>query len=500
MNKLSLLKKGLPYFLVIIAGACTPFAFSPIHFYLFALLTPAILFKVWQKSLPKEAFIQGLLFGISFFSIGVSWVFISIHEFGNTSIFIASLLTFFFILVLAFFIGLQGYLYRRYFSQTSEISSIMTFSALWVIMEWVRSGIFSGFPWLILGYSQIHSALSGYIPILGEYGVSFLLTLSSGLLILFFSNKKRFLIASIFFMIWLSGFALSKIEWTKPKNLKWYKVALLQGDIPQELKWNPDYLNNTLKTYLELTRQHLTTDIIIWPESAIPTAYQYVNDFLIALNEEAKANNIALIVGIPSIANQKTNFEDHYYNGLFTFGKGSGSYFKRHLVPFGEYLPLKKLLHGLIAFFDIPMSDFIPGKMAQEKLKLKDLSAASFICYEIAYPEIVRYQIDTADLLITISNDSWFGNSLAPWQHLEIGQFRALQTGRYMLFASNSGVTAIINPKGIITKIIPQFKTAVLTGEIQAMVGITPWMKIGSLPIIFLLFLNLLFIKLKNKR
>lgn len=499
MKSTSLLSIGWQgYMLALIAGALTPFAFAPVGFYPLAVLSPAVLLALWSNAAPSRAFTQGLLFGIGSFGVGVSWVFISIHEFGNTAVPLAALLTFLFVILLALFTALQGYLSRRFFT-VNPLTIGFVFPASWVLMEWIRGWIFSGFPWNLMGYSQINSPLAGYIPLIGEYGVSFLVVLSSALLVMFFRlGPYRKAIAIALLLIWSSGIGLNKLEWTQPKNAKQYSAALVQGNVPQELKWNPNYLHDTLKTYLQLTRLHWDKDIIVWPESAIPTAYQYVTNFLEALNTEAKATNTAVIVGIPM--QHQYHFEDHFYNALVVLGAGSGIYFKRHLVPFGEYLPLKDLLRGLIAFFNIPMSDFIPGKMAQDNLKIMDLWVAPYICYEIAYAEVVRHNLPQAELLVTTSNDSWFGNSMAPWQHLEIGQFRALQTGRYMLFASNSGVTAIIDPKGRVIAMIPQFKEAVLSGKVQAMIGATPWVKIGTMPVIILLLVGLILTKLRDRK
>lgn len=488
------LQSRIGYFIALLIGVITPFAFAPVGFFPLAIVTPAILLLLWLGATPAQALKQGFLFGIGMFGVGVSWVFISIHEFGNTNVPLAALLTLLFIVILAAYPAITGYLLKRYFSLSLK-ASLFIFPALFVLMEWLRGWAFSGFPWLILGYSQIDSPLAGYIPIIGEFGVSFLILLTSALSVYAIKSAKYIYPTLALILIWGLGFTLTKIEWTAPNNSKWYRVALIQGDIPQELKWSPGYLDKTLKTYLRLTRPQWDKDIIVWPESAIPTAFHYVADFLDALDKEAKEHNTTLITGIPIQEQTKGSFADHFFNSLIVLGHGEGSYAKRHLVPFGEYVPLQALLRGLIGFFDIPMSDFIPGTITQGNLKAGNLAIAPYICYEIAYAEIVRQNLPQAELLVTASNDSWFGNSMAPWQHLEIGRFRAQQAGRYMLFATNSGVSAIIDPKGKIITSIPQFKEAVLTGKVQAMTGATPWVKLGTMPVIILLSLGLVLIK-----
>lgn len=439
------------------------------------------------------------MFGLGLFGVGASWVYISIHEFGNTPAVVAGIITFLFVFILASLIGLTGAVFRRFFTH-HLLHTAIAFPALWVLQEWLRSWIFSGFPWLLLGYSQINSPLAGYIPVLGEYGVSFLVTLISALLFLTSHVGKRFGYCLLVMLVILSGGAsLRQVNWTQPASDKWYSAALIQGNVPQEMKWNADYLDKTLRTYLTMTRTVWDKDIIVWPESAIPTAYQYAIDFINELGQEAKRTNTALIIGIPVEQQNPGDANSYFYNSLMVLGKGEGTYYKRHLVPFGEYLPLKKWLHGLIGFFNIPMSDFIPGEMPQPNLRVLGLAVAPFICYEIAYGNVVRQNLPAAELLVITSNDSWFGNSLAPWQHLEIGQFRSLQTGRYQLFASNSGITAIIDPQGRIVDRIPQFIEAVLIGKVQARTGVTPWVKWGSAPVILFILLIVAIIYIKNR-
>lgn len=485
MNLPKLLQGWPSLVLCLLAGATLPIAFAPVGFFPLAIVAPAILLAFWLQASPRRALLQGLLFGIASYGVGVSWVFISIHEFGNTSALLAAMFTFLFVLVLAIFTGLHGYLLRRLFVSNNLSTTLLVFPALWVLMEYLRSTVLTGFPWLLIAYSQVHAPLAGYIPILGEFGVGFLVLFSSALAVVSFkAGKKWFYPAIALIALWLIGAGLMKIQWTQPSNNKWYSVVLVQGNIPQELKWDAAYLDHTLRTYVDLTRPHWRSDIIIWPESAIPIAYQYVQEFIASLDSQAHHHAAALMVGLPMAANEK-----NYYNSVLMLGQGSGKYFKRHLVPFGEYLPFEKLLRGLIKFFDIPMSDFIAGLNPQANLTAADLWLAPFICYEIAYAEIVRNTLPQAQLLVTTSNDAWFGNSLAPWQHLDIGQFRALQTGRYMLFAGNSGVTAVIDPHGKTIAQVPQFKATVLTSKIQAMQGKTPWITIGTWPIIIFMLL-----------
>lgn len=283
----------------------------------------------------------------------------------------------------------------------------------------------------------------------------------------------------------MSGAAFSFIQWTKPLG-KPLNVALIQGNIPQQLKWTPEFLTATLHTYEELTQQNWNNPLIIWPETAIPLLKQDAMPFLLTIDQKAKQHQVALITGIPI----QEGFT--YYNAAIALGTGGGTYYKRHLVPFGEYTPLVDWFGKLLDVLNIPMSDFREGPYQQPQMHIPEGNVAVFICYEIAYPALALSELPKANILITISNDAWFGHSFASAQHLQIGQIRAEETGRYHLFSSNSGLTAIINPQGKILAIAPPFQTAVLTGSINAMSGATPLVHIGLNTIIGMIALLLI--------
>lgn len=256
---------------------------------------------------------------------------------------------------------------------------------------------------------------------------------------------------------------------------------MVQGDIPQALKWDQAYVQTTLKRYLDLTEPYWHSSLIIWPEAAIPLLAQDAKPFLTLINTQATQAHATLMTGIPV----QDGFT--YYNAMLALGNGQGIYYKRHLVPFGEYLPFSSLLRGLINFFNIPMSDFSEGPEHQALMQANGHPIAAFICYEIAYPELVRTDLPQAKLLINISDDAWFGHSFAAAQQLQIGQMRALETGRYALFSTNNGITAIVSPDGAIQARAPAFQPAVLTGQITFMQGETPWVKLGTYPLLILL-------------
>lgn len=494
--------------LALIAGALLALAFAPINFFPLAIFCPAILLLLWLNADPKLSFWQGFLFGLGFFGVGTSWVFVSIHEFGNTNIVISLFLTGLFISVLALLFALQGYIFayltgrsahRKAIEEqanqlfpnlnlenwtTITITSLFIFPALWVVFEWIRSWIFTGFPWLFLGASQLTSPLRGYMPIVGEYGVSFLVTLSSGLLVLILLSFKTFSRWPIYLFglvfIWVAGFLLVSVQWTKPIGQP-VKTSLIQGNIPQQMKWDPAYLQMILERYSQLTQNHWDSRIIIWPEAAIPLLQNEAQGFLDPIEQAAKNHHTAFITGIPI----KDGF--FYYNAVLALGDGHGVYYKRHLVPFGEYVPLDSFLRGLIGFFDIPMSNFSAGQWNQPNLQVAGLTIAPFVCYEVAYPQLVLSTLPQANLLLTVSNDAWFGHSFASNQHLQIAQVRALETQRYHLFSNSTGLSSIITPQGSLQAMAPAFQTTVLTGLVEGRTGSTPFIWLGIRPILILM-------------
>jgi apolipoprotein N-acyltransferase len=478
--------------LALIAGAILTLAFAPFGIYPLAILAPALLLALWLKISKKRAFLRGWLFGIGLFTSGVYWVFISIHNFGNASIPLSVIITGGLIAILALFPAANGYFLNRYFQQTTRAKVLYAFPATWVLLEWIRSWIFSGFPWLFLGYSQINSPLKGFAPIFSVYGISLAVILSSALFLNSLRCFRRAKYQEFYFsllalaFIWAVGSVLSFIPWTKPDG-PLVKISLIQGNIPQAVKWSPDQVLPTLDRYKKLTEKHWDSKIIIWPESAVPLTLQNAESFINDMSEQAYKHHTAIITGIPVESPEPGS----YYNAVVTLGSGTGIYAKQRLVPFGEFTPLPSLFKNFFTLLDIPMSDFIPAKEKLKPLEIGHLKIATFICYEIAFPEQVLSRDGEIGMILTVSNDAWFGHSIAQAQHLEIGQMRALEMGRPVLFVSNNGITAFIDPTGKIHSIAPAFETYVLTDTIQAYIGKTPWQYFGMDPILVILLFML---------
>ncbi len=461
------------------AGLGVPFAFAPYNLIFLAVLSPAVLIGLWLISSPKRAFVRGYLYGIGYFGLGVSWVAVSMYRFGGMSMPLATIATAVFILIWAFIPALLSFIVVRYFQHVRlTIKLLLVMPSLWVLFEWVRSWLFTGFPWILLGYSEVDGPLAGYGPVFGVYGISWLLMFCAGLLVLVIleRGKWRYYYVAGFLAILAAGLLAAQIQWTQPLN-KPLKVSLIQGNIPQDIKWRPEQRRPTIDLYTRLTQENWDSDLIIWPETAIPLYYYQAEGILQRLAEEARANRSDLLVGIPVIdfSNGK-----RYYNSMVSLGSKTDFYHKRHLVPFGEYLPLQSILGKLLDFFQIPMADFSSGPAEKSYLQVAGVNAGISICYEDVFGEEVIHALPQANILVNVSNDAWFGDSFAPHQHLQKARMRAIETGRPMLRATNNGVSALIDEKGKFIAVSPQFEQYVVTGKVQPMTGRTPFSVYGN--------------------
>lgn len=468
--------------LALLSGALLTLAFAPFSLYPLAIISLAALLYLWLTASVQRAFLRGFLFGIGLFGTGVSWVFISIHTYGEAPIWLSTLITAGFVCILALFPAINGYLLNYFFPTNNTTKRLCAFPALWVLIEWIRSWVFTGFPWLLVGYSQINSPLKGYAPLLSVYGVSLAVCLISALSVNFFYTTHKLRSIIIIAVIAIAGFSLSHITWTKPIGHP-IKISLVQGNIPQNLKWTWEAITPTLQRYQALSEKHWDSNIIIWPEAAIPIPLDDAVDYLRTLHLEAKKHNTALITGIP-VEDKKRN---GYYNAVLTIGNGFGFYFKQHLVPFGEFTPMPTYLTHFLDQFHIPLPNTITNTKSFPPILASGLRIATFICYEIAFPELVLTHDGHIDMLLTVSNDAWFGHSLALAQHLEMAQMRALEMGRPAVFVANTGITAFILPNGKIQSQAPIEQAFVLTDTIQKTNGKTPWQYAGMDPILLIL-------------
>jgi len=474
-------------------GALTVAGFAPARLALLPFFTAAGLLWLWQNAnTPRRAAALGFAFGMGLFLAGVSWVYISLHEFGAMPAPLAAVATFLFCALLAFFPGLAGYLQARWAGALAA-RQLLLIPALWTLAEWVRDWLFTGFPWLAFGYSQPASALAGYAPLVGVFGLSWLIWLCAGLLLALARADRRGAALSALAFLFATGYALTRIEWTVPQGAP-VTVSLLQGNVPQEMKWDEARFAATVQSYRRMTDASAAR-LTILPETAIPRFLDRIDpELLRALGQTARERGGDLIIGLPV-----RDAGGRYYNSLLSLGASpTQRYDKIHLVPFGEFVPPG--FGWIVSLLRIPLGDFSRGSAAQPPLALAGQKIAVNICYEDVFGEEIIRSLPEATLLVNASNVAWFGDSLAPHQHLEIAQMRALETGRAMLRSTNTGMTAIIDHRGNITAVLPPFTQGTLSGTAQGRSGSTPYVRWGNAPVLALAFLVCGLVALRHRR
>lgn len=465
----------------LLLGALAVTGFAPFYFYPSTIAAMAGLCHLWHRApTARAAAWLGLSFGLGLFGAGIYWIYISLHIFGGMPPPGAAFATFCLCLFMALFPGLVGWLAKR--------SGVLLIAAplLWALSEWVRSWIFTGFPWLTVGYTQVpHGPFAGFTPVVGIYGVSLVTVLFAALVAALATHwphkpMRRSLLLSLI-LLWVSGSLLKHIEWSQPTGAP-ISIALLQGNITQDLKWQEDELQRTMDKYLAMV-EDTKAKLVILPETALPVLAQDIpGDYLLALQRRAKANQGDLLLGAVEFEHGR------FYNSMLSLGVSPmQAYRKSHLVPFGEFIPLKGVFGWIYRdWLNIPLTDLSRGGFDQKPLTLAGQKVAINICYEDVFGEEIIRQLPQATLLVNTSNDAWYGESLAAYQHMQMSQARALETGRMMLRATNTGATAIIDRHGEILAHAPHFSTQTLEGEAQGYTGSTPYVRLGNWP--FILF------------
>lgn len=455
----------------LVAGGFTTLTASPFELWWLGPVAIGLLYVGLHTLTPAQAALKGWLYGVALFASGTSWVYVSIHDYGYTGVPLAVFLTTLFVTVLALFFAGIFWLYRRF---TSSRLAFISFAGAWVLGEVLRTYLFTGFPWLLLGSGYVDSPLAAWAPIGGVYLLSLMVALSGALGAELLLRRQWWTLAPLA-AIWLIPLALPQ-QWTTPASEP-TRVALLQGNLPQLSKWTPEGQRAAANTYSNLTREVADeVDLVIWPETALPMMETQARPVL----ERVQANlppKVALLTGIV-----QRDEQERYFNGVIGVGNVEGNYQKEHLVPFGEYLPLESVLRGAIDFFDLPMSTFTKGEHEQTPMQAAGIPIGNAICYEIIYPQLVARRAQDSGVIMTVSNDTWFGASIGPHQHLQMARLRGLENGRYVVRATSNGITAIIDPHGHIVERAPQFETTALIGEFYAMEGLTPFTRLGSWP------------------
>jgi apolipoprotein N-acyltransferase len=490
-------------------GAALALAFAPFEWWPLAVLCPAYLFLAWLFGTPRSAAKSGFLFTVGLFLAGTYWLYHTIHEVGHAPAWIAIFLMCAMVAILGGYTAALGYALVRWLPVSARAAGyadredgpsaaegtrievaaalhlLLIYPAAYTLLEWFRGWFLSGFPWFALGYSQTDSPLAGFAPLGGVYAISLLTAVSAGALACLALGGKRARIASavILLTIWASAAALWQREWTHATGRP-ITVAVVQGAVPQDVKWSLEYRDSTLRLYRDLTLPYLGKDIVLWPESALPDMPDQLRDYISRMWSEAHAKGTVLITGLLRYGENV----DDIRNGLLVLDDDVQWYDKRRLVPFGEFFPVPDFIRSWMKLRNLPYSDITAGAPDQPALKAGANRIGATICYEDAYGSEQLAVLKDATLLVNVTNDAWFGDTTAAPQHLQISRMRVMEAERPLLRAANDGISAIIRADGAVEKTLPRFKPAVLTGVVQPRTGLTPYARVGNWPVVLLCF------------
>ena len=485
----------LPHAAAFVAGAAAVLGFSPVDFFPATLAALAILVHLWLRApSPRAAFGIGYFFGLGLYGAGASWVYVSLNRYGAMPMPLAAVATLAWCAFLALFPALAGWIQAR-IARDSEatvaLRATLLIPAAWMLMEWPLSWFLTGFPWLALGYTAIDDPLSGYAIVGGVYAVSLALATAAGLLWCIAFNHARWSAAGTLVILLACGYGLRATEWTAPAGEP-LRVALLQGNVPQEMKFDPARYERTLDTYARLA-EGSNARLIVLPETAVPRFLDLVDPaYIERLKAVAVRNRGDLLLGVPV-----RNAAGDYLNSVMSLGVSPGArYDKVHLVPFGEFVPPG--FGWIVRVLSIPLADFARGAMEQRPMAIAGQRVAVNVCYEDAYGAEILRQLPEATLLVNVSNVAWFGDSLAPAQHLQIARMRALETGRVYLTAANTGITAAIWPDGSVRQQMKQFVQGRIEFDVRGYSGATPYVRFGDWPAVVLALLAFVCIALRG--
>ena len=489
-------------------GALLPLALAPFDLWPLGLLSCAGLYWLWEH-FPARCTSLGWWFGVGKYGVGASWIYVSIHDYGNASIPLAIGLVALFVAGMALFSLTQGWFFGRLRQRRFSLANLLLFVLVWVFWEWLLTWVMTGLPWLYLGYGHLFTPLGHFAPVGGVLLVSLAAVLSACALVFalqsYFERNQAansspgvgrglWIGVGLCLLPWLLGAALTSVSFVKLGPTR--SVALIQNNVDQNLKWLPAQRQPILQSQESLSEPYWGADVILWPESAITYLEHQVTPEIARWQRRGEESGTTLVFGVPAVQ-PLPGGEYIFYNAVRAVGAGQGRYLKHHLVPFGEYVPLEGLLRGLIDFFDLPMSSSGSGPAQQPLLRLggglgADLGAMA-ICYEIAFPALVAGQVrgagEPANVLLTVSNDAWFGTSLGPDQHLQIAQMRAKENARYLLRATQTGWTAIIDEQGRVLHKLPRFQFGVLAGSYRSIQGLTPYSRWGNTGVLAMIVL-----------
>ena len=474
--------RNVQRFGALLAGASLSLAFAPFEIWPIATISILVFYyTIYQEKSLREVWFRGFLFGIGKYIVGASWILSSMLDYSDTDVFVCGLLFSILVLILAMLYSLVALFAQNF--QNWILNAAVFASGCCLLEICLSFSIGFSFPFLHLGYAFIDTPLSSYAPVGGVWLVSYLAVFSSVSLLSLAHKKYIPGIATV--VIWLSGFVMSGDSWTTENST--HEVALVQGNVAIKEKFKPDATEKIVQKYVRLTRNVDSVDLVIWPETAIPGSFQRVKAELQKLKAET---GTPLILG----AFERTGLEPHTntYNSAVAINGGVTSYRKQQLVPVGEYTPDLWPVRSMLQQLDFPESSLTRGNSRMNLMRLGNLNPVITICYEIAYPDMINRYLSEADFIVSISEDSWFGDTHGAWQQLQIARMRARETGRYVLRVSNDGPTAFIRPNGEIGEALPRFVTKVLTATMIGTTGVTPFVQFGLLPVAILILISLL--------
>ena len=478
-------KPGLSRLIAFILGCAMSLGFAPFGWSLLLPLLVLPLLYVCMTVSPRDAGGHAFWFGLGMFLTGTYWIYISVHVFGNAAPWIALLLMIGLAVIMASFLWIAGWLISH-LTQGESWQMLLVAPAAWVLIEWLRGWVFTGFPWLALGYGQIDGLFAGWAPVLGVYGVSFMLLVSTTAVIVvsMSAGAQRIVALSAVVLPWLLGGILFLPDWTEPAG-KPIRASIVQAGVSQDKKWDHDQLQPIMEFYRRSTLSVPDSEIIVWPEVAIPALNDQVAAYIKLVRSDLLGSNRSVVFGILERSFER-NPEGSIYNSVFILGGDrQQSYRKRHLVPFGEYFPVPPSIREWMKMQNLPHSDLLAGETIQPLLVAANgTKLAVAICYEDAYGSEQLYAFPEANLLINVSNDAWFGDSIAPHQHLEIARMRALEVGRNAIRSTNTGISAFIGADGALLAVGNQFEQELMTADIEPRTGMTPYASFGNIPII----------------
>ena len=476
--------------IALVCGALITLSFAPFSIWPIAPVSLVVFALLLKEQSLTTILWRCFAFGIGFYGAGIHWIYTSIHHFGDASPLFAALLVFSFACFMALLFCIPFYLYGKWFN-LHRFALTLALPACWMLGEWIRTWLLTGFPWLFLGYGHLNTWLSGWAPVTGVISISFILVLCAGVIaewIWRYQHETRkdialIILSGVAVAFWIIGAGLKTITWAQPDDTP-ISVAMVQPNVDQSIKLSFDEESTlaTLNQLRDLSNDLWANDWVIWPEAAIPTnlTFHEALPFLEEINKQAALQESALFTGVI----YEDRDQHRYYNSVVGLGNGYGFYHKRRLVPFGEYVPFEDHLRGLIEFFNLPTSFIHLGPQDQHGLIANGVRITPAVCYEIVYPDLIATSAKETQVLLNVNNLGWFLDSIQSKQFMQMAQMRALETGRYLVYSTNNGPSAIIDNKGKIVSQSDSFKTQTFTGTIYAVKDWTPFMIVTSGPVV----------------